>query len=96
MEKREREKRRKNIIIRGVEVKEGKKKEVIERIMKDIGADVRVKEIKRLGRDREKDRKMVWLRLEDEEQRREVLRKKSRLRGRKERIMEDWTWEERR
>lgn len=45
--------------------------------------------------DRENDRKMVWLRLEDEEQRREVLRKKSRLRGRKERIIEDWTWEER-
>lgn len=49
--------------------------------MKDIGADVRVKKIKRLGGNREKDRKMVWLRLEDEEQRREVLRKKSRLRG---------------
>lgn len=89
---REREKRRKNIIIRGMEVKEGRRKEVIEGIIKDIGADVRVKEIKRLGGEkieREKDRKMVWLRLEDEEQRREVLKKKSRLRGRMERIMED-------
>lgn len=38
---------------------------------------------------------MIWVRLENEEQRREVMEKKKRLRGRKERIVEDLTWKER-
>jgi len=36
------------------------------------------------------------VRLKNEEQRMEILDKKKRLKGRKERIMEDWTWKERR
>jgi len=39
---------------------------------------------------------MVWMRLKSEEQRNEVMKKKSKLNGRRERIVEDWIWMERR
>lgn len=38
---------------------------------------------------------MIFVKLGNEEQRREVMEKKKKLRGRKERIMEDWMWKER-
>lgn len=38
---------------------------------------------------------MVLMRLGVEEQRSETIRKKRNLRERKEKILEDWTWEER-
>lgn len=38
---------------------------------------------------------MIWVRLENEEQRREVMEKKKRLRGRKKRIVDDLTWKKR-
>lgn len=38
---------------------------------------------------------MVLVSLGSEEQRREVMEKKKKLRGKKERIMENWTWKER-
>lgn len=34
-------------------------------------------------------------RLGSEEQKREIMEKKKKLKGRKERIIEDWTWKER-
>lgn len=35
------------------------------------------------------------VRLGNEAQKRKVMEKKSKLKGRKERILEDWTWKER-
>lgn len=35
------------------------------------------------------------MRLAKEEQRKEIMKKKSNLKGRKEIVSEDWTWEER-
>jgi len=61
-----------------------------------IGARVVVRQVIRIGGDKEKGREMVLVRLENEEQRWEVLGKKMLLKGRRERIMEDLTWEERR
>lgn len=52
--------------------------------------------MRRIGGDREKDRATMLVRLGSEEQRREILMKKSNLRGRRKRIMKDWTWKERR
>lgn len=38
---------------------------------------------------------MIWVRLEHEQQRRKVMEEKKKLKGRKERITEDFTWKER-
>jgi len=56
---------------------------------------VEVAEVRRIGEDREKGREVVWVRLGNEEQKWEVMEKKRKLRGRRERIGEDLTWKER-
>lgn len=38
---------------------------------------------------------MIWVRLGNEKQRKEVLEKKKKLRGKKEKIIDDLTWKER-
>jgi len=93
LERKERQERRKNIIIRGLEVKEGKRREKVEEVMERIGARVKVEEVRKLGGGGLVE--TVWVRLEGEEQKREVMGRKSRLKGTKEVIMEDWTWRER-
>lgn len=95
-EGREREERRKNFLIRGLEVREGKRKEAIEEMMGVMGVKVNIREIIGLGKDEKKGRETVLVKLENEEQRREIWGKKRLLKGRKERIQEDWTWGERR
>ncbi|XP_067208522.1 golgin subfamily A member 6-like protein 22 [Linepithema humile] len=96
MERKEREERRKKLVIKGIEVKEGKRKEAVEGLMKDIGAEVKIEETWKIAEDRDKGREIVGIRIESEEKRREIWEKKKTLRGRKERIVEDWTWKERR
>jgi len=95
MERKERRERRRNVIVRGIEVREGKRREAVEEIFERIGARVKIEEVKKLGKG-EGLIETVWVRLEGEEQKREVMDRKSRLKGRKERILEDWTWKERR
>lgn len=63
--------------------------------MKEIGAKVKVEEIRRLKGSEEEGTEMVWVRLENERQKREVMGKKNRFRSRKERIAKDLTWKER-
>jgi len=97
MESREREKRRRNIIIKGMEAKEGKRREAVEEILEVIGAKVEIKEVRRIGEITEKGRgEMMLVKLESEDQKWEVMAKKKNLKGRKERIAEDLTWRERR
>lgn len=95
MEMKEREERKKNILIRGVKIKEEKRKEAVEEIMEVIGVRVTIEVVRKL-RGGEKEGELIWVRLGSEEQRKEVLRGRKKLRGRRERIMEDWTWKERR
>lgn len=96
LEKKEREGRRKNIIIKGLEERKGKRRKAVEEVLRKIGVEIEMGEIKRIGGDREKGREMVMVKLGNEEQKREVMGKKNRLKGRKEKILEDWTWKERR
>lgn len=39
--------------------------------------------------------KVEMVRVRNEEQKREIMERKRKLKGRKEKIMEDWTWQER-
>jgi len=95
LERKERQERRRNVIIKGMEVKEGKRREAVEEVFERIGARVRIEEVKKLGKG-EGLAEIVCVKLESEEQKREVMGRKSKLRGMKERVMEDWTWKERR
>jgi len=95
MERREKEEKRKNIIIRGVEVREGKRREAVEEILKIVGVKVEIKEVRRVRGINEKEGEMVLVKLGSEEQKGEVIGKKKILKGRKKRISEDLTWRER-
>lgn len=95
MGKKEKKDRKRNIVVKGVKIMGGKKKEAVEKIMKDIETEIKIEEIRRLRGNEEKETKMIWVRLGNKEQRKEVMEKKKRLRGKKERIIEDLTWKER-
>lgn len=94
IEIKEREERRKNVVMKEIKVRKGKRKEAVEEILKDIGIKGRIEGVRKLRGNVEK-KTDIWVRLENEKQRRKVMEKKKKLRGRKERIMEDLTWKER-
>lgn len=94
MERKERKGRKKNIIIKRLEVREGGRREIVEGVIKNIEVEVEIEEVKRIGGDRKRERKMVLVKLENEEQKRKMMEKKKNLKGRKARIIKDWTWKE--
>ncbi|KAL6419708.1 hypothetical protein ACFW04_013672 [Cataglyphis niger] len=96
MERREREERRRNVLIKGVEVKEGRKRVAVEKLFDSIEIKAEIEEVRKIGGSVEEGREMMVVRLKNEDQKREVWNKKKLLKGRKERILEDWTWKERR
>lgn len=59
MEMKEREERRKNFLIKVLEVKEGKRREAVEEILKTLGVDIEIKEMRRIGRDGNKEMILV-------------------------------------
>lgn len=87
------EKEKKNVIIRGTEVKERGRRRQWE-IIKIIGGELKVEEVWRIAGDKEKGREMVEMRVEEKKKRKKIWGKKKTLRGKKKRIMEDWTWKE--
>lgn len=56
-----------------------------------IEVNIDIKKIKGLEKDIKTGRETLLVKLENKEQRREIWRKKSALKGRRERILEDWT-----
>lgn len=82
----ERKERRRNIVIREIGVKEGKRKEAVEGIMRDIGVKAEVEEIRKIKENAEKDTRIIWVKLENEEQKKEIMRKKTGLKGRRKQL----------
>lgn len=87
MELRAREERKKNILIRVLEVKEGKRREAVEELLEGIVVKVEIEEVRRLGGDKDKGRELVWVRLGNEAHKRRIMERKFKLRGRKEKIL---------
>lgn len=79
--------------MREVEVKDDKRKKVVEKIFKDIGVKVKIAETRKVGEIAERGTETILVKLENE--RKEVWENKKKLRGRKKRIVEDLTWGER-
>lgn len=95
LELREKKEKRINIVMKEITVKKGKRRETVEEIFDCISAKVRIEEVRKLKRNVERRTEMIWIRLENEGQRREVMKKKKNLRGRTERIVKNSTWKER-
>lgn len=60
-------------------------------MLKDIGANAKAEEMRRLRRNEEEGTETILVRLGNEEQRREAMEKKKRLKNRKEKIVENLT-----
>lgn len=59
LEKKEKKERRRNIVIKRVEMKEKGKREAVEKFIRAVGVEVEVKELRRIGGDRENGEEMV-------------------------------------
>ncbi|XP_024868251.1 trichohyalin-like [Temnothorax curvispinosus] len=67
LERKEKEERRRNIVIRGLEVKEGGRRENAEKLLEGIGAKVKAIEVKRIGAGLENKDKDFWEGLKKED-----------------------------
>ncbi|XP_076651322.1 uncharacterized protein LOC143358230 [Halictus rubicundus] len=96
-DRKEREERRNNVVIRGIQTEgEGIEMEV-KRVWEVMGMKYEgIKEIKKIGGMGKDGRGLVLVKLADREQKRKVMRERSKLRGKKERLDDDLTEEERR
>ncbi|EFN81027.1 hypothetical protein EAI_05498 [Harpegnathos saltator] len=96
MDKKEREERRKNVVVREVEMGEKGVEEGVKEIWKRMELEVDMKEVRRLGEGQREGEGTVLVKLGSMEEKRKVMEAKKKLRGRKERIEDDLTREERR
>jgi len=78
MEMKEKEERRKNLVIRGLEVKKGKRREAVEEILKKIRVEVKIKKIWRITAEKEEGREAVGIKVEETEKRGEIWEKKKK------------------
>lgn len=91
LEMRERKESRRNII--RVKVKRSERKEA-EKVLKVIRVKTDMEEIRKLRKEK-KCGKMLLVKLKDEEQKREIMKTKRKLKDRREKVIKDWTWKER-
>lgn len=96
LEWREKEERRRRVVIKGVRPLKGDLKWGVDQLMREIGAQVEINEMRRVRTGKEEWGEMVVVKLGSEGEKKEVMEKKKMLKGRKIWIEEDLTWEERR
>ncbi|KMQ83330.1 hypothetical protein RF55_20324 [Lasius niger] len=75
MKLKEREERKNNIVIRSLEEKE-EIREGVEKVLEEIGAKVKIEEVRRVGGKYGKEERMVVVKLGSRKQKREVMEKK--------------------
>jgi len=94
-ERRDRKERRRNVVIKGYRTGgEGVKATILE-IIKRVGAEVGVEEVREVRTGREEQGEFAVVRFRTEEEKREVMRKKGGMRGERIWIEDDLTWRER-
>lgn len=85
-EEEERQKRKRNIIIKGVDKKEKGIEEIVAVLWRVREVKGKTEEIMEIGRGDQKGRKMILVKMENKEGKIEVMRKKNKLRERTEKI----------
>lgn len=91
-EMKEREERKENVIIKGMDTR-GEIKEKVNELLDTMKEGIRTDEVRILKHGYDG---MVWMKLKSSEERRMILENKNKLRGRREWVEKDLTWEERR
>lgn len=96
LDKKEREARKKNAIVKGLIIREKGVEEVAEDLWKELEVREGIKEVKRVGGLDREGRGMALIKMESLEDKKKVMEAKKKLRGRRERIDNDLTKEKRR
>jgi len=91
----ERERRRRNVVMKGVEVKKEGIEGEVRKIWEELGVEARIEEIKEIGKENGKERRMAVVRMEHRKGKMEVMKRKVALRAGVVRIENHWTKEER-
>lgn len=86
LDKKEREARKKNVIVKGLIIREKGVKEVAEDLWKELEVREGIKEVKRVGGLDREGRGMALVKMESLEGKKKVMEAKKKLRGRRERI----------
>lgn len=94
-EEEERQKRKRNIILKGVDKKEKGTEEIVAELWRMMEVKGKTKEIREIGRGDKKGKSMMLVKMESKKGKRGVMRKENKLKERTERIQDDWTWKER-
>lgn len=55
------------MVLREIEVKEDRREKAVEEVLKTIGVEIKIKEIKRLSGGRMKRGEIIWIKLQNEE-----------------------------
>jgi len=84
LERKEREERRDNIMIRGLAVREGRRREAVEGILKEIGVELQTRKIWKIREEREKGREVIGVKVGDREIKKKIWEGKKGLKGKKE------------
>lgn len=87
---RETKKRKKNIIIIRVGVREGKRRKAVEKVLKVIRVKIEMEDIRKLEEKKGKGGEML-VKLKDEVHKREIMRTKKKLKKRKNKVLENLT-----
>lgn len=95
LERKEKENKRRNIIIKGLGGERKRQERVVKEIMKVVEVKVEIKELRRMGEGSENGEEIVRIELGNKEQKWEAIERKKSLWGRKERIEENITWKKR-
>ncbi|XP_011706307.1 PREDICTED: golgin subfamily A member 6-like protein 22, partial [Wasmannia auropunctata] len=95
-ERKEREDRRKNLLVKGLKEGEGSSKERVEEVLRGLGMEIKIEDIRKLDVGKREKGDMVVVRVGSEDMKRNILLNKWRLKGKDWWIEEDLTWEERR
>lgn len=95
LERGEREKRKRNILVKGLRLAKEEKemKEKVEKLMKEIGVEVRIKK-RNIETGRQERGSMLIVEVENEKEKSEIMENKRKLRGREIWIEDDLTWKE--
>ena len=96
MKSEEKIKRSRNIVIRGIKVDSETGREEVEKLLGEIGVEVHVGEINGVGRKNGGKPSMYIVEMRNKEEKVNVLKRNKALKGKKERMEDDSTWNERR
>ena len=91
-DKKEREERRNNVVVRGMEIEGEEVEKEVKKLWTRLGVDEGgIKEVRRVGRTGKTGNGMVLVKLEGREEKRKVMEARRKLKGRRERVDDDLT-----